>query len=74
MALPFGTFEQVLADPLNTPIRAELEGLMASMEMERLASAKALVKRLKCPAALKASLADKMSAAGLPFPGACVCV
>ena len=69
VALPFGTFEEVLADAVNAPVRAELEGLMANMDTGRLTSARALVKRLKCPEPLKSQLADRMREAGLPFPG-----
>ena len=53
MALPFGTFEQVLGDSSNAEVRTELEGLAGEAAQGKLAGLRRAVLRLREPAQLR---------------------
>mmetsp|Transcript_11917 Transcript_11917/g.20114 ORF Transcript_11917/g.20114 Transcript_11917/m.20114 type:complete len:1364 (+) Transcript_11917:166-4257(+) len=68
VAMPFGTFDAVLADAMNAAIKTDLEALLP-MTIENLDAAKALVRQLQAPPALVVALEEKVKAAGLMWPG-----
>ena len=53
VALPFGTFEQVLGDSGNAEVRAELERLAGEAAQGNLAALRQAVLRLREPAQLR---------------------
>lgn len=74
-ALPFGVFEQVLADDLNRVVRdrcrelaARLEGVAENALEVELAELRTTILDLKAPPQLQSSLQSVMTQAGLPWP------
>ena len=47
VALPFGTFDAVLADPLNAVVKASLEAMYSSMDVAQLPAARELIRSLQ---------------------------
>ncbi|KAK3278362.1 alpha-glucan water dikinase [Cymbomonas tetramitiformis] len=68
-ALPFGTFEAVLDDPINAVVKSNLDGLVPYLTVDNLAIARAVAKSVQPPRALMKELQQVMTAAGQPWPG-----
>jgi alpha-glucan, water dikinase len=68
LALPFGTFEKVLASVENQGFRRGYESLLATMDGDgsKLLSVRELLGRLVVPEGLQAALAEAWGRAGLP--------
>lgn len=72
VALPFGTFDQVLAAPQNRAVAAEVKTLSAAVKAgqhEKLGALRAAVLELAAPEALVTELRAVFQGAGLPWPG-----
>eukprot|EP00271_Cylindrocystis_brebissonii_P010276 TRINITY_DN26421_c0_g1_i1.p1 TRINITY_DN26421_c0_g1~~TRINITY_DN26421_c0_g1_i1.p1 ORF type:complete len:1482 (-),score=381.52 TRINITY_DN26421_c0_g1_i1:676-5121(-) len=72
VALPFGTFEKVLADPLNTEVATEIAALeeeLAGGNFSHLETIRKTVLKLKAPDQLVAELKTAMQKSNMPFPG-----
>jgi alpha-glucan,water dikinase len=75
VALPFGVFERVLADPANTPIARDYQALCATLEREAegrfrevLARLRETVGRLAPVPGLEQALREALARSGLPAP------
>ncbi|GAQ91752.1 alpha-glucan water dikinase [Klebsormidium nitens] len=72
VAIPFGTFDQVLAAPQNRAVAAEVKALQAALKAgqhEKLAELRSAVLELAAPEALVTELRAAFQGAGLPWPG-----
>ena len=64
VAMPFGTFEQVLGDSSNAEVRAELEQLAGEAAQGKLAALRRAVLRLREPAQLREQVLATCQQAG----------
>ncbi|WP_193214311.1 phosphohistidine-like domain-containing protein [Luteolibacter marinus] len=71
IALPFGVFDGVLADPANASFRRSYQALLKELgdhPEPKLAEIRALLLDLAIPESLQSAIAAAMAAAGLPAP------
>ncbi|KAK9060237.1 hypothetical protein SSX86_020941 [Deinandra increscens subsp. villosa] len=72
VALPFGTFEQVLSDELNQGVSEKLQILkekLAAGDFDVLEEIRKTVLELVAPPLLVQELKNKMQSSGMPWPG-----
>ncbi|CAI5459203.1 unnamed protein product [Closterium sp. Yama58-4] len=72
VALPFGSFESALADPINQSVAAEIKALSADLErgdVSMLPNIRRAVLGLKAPPQLVSDLKDAMKRSNMPWPG-----
>lgn len=73
LAIPFGSFEACLYDPLNEKVAQELKARVSSIDVSSqpradatLEACQAAVRRLVCPLKLQEQILAEMEAAGMP--------
>lgn len=72
MALPFGVFEKVLAEPINKSVAADLATLqkeLAAGDFHKLKDAREIVLGLQAPPALIEDLKTALKGSDMPWPG-----
>ncbi|CAI5512548.1 unnamed protein product [Closterium sp. Naga37s-1] len=72
VALPFGSFESALADPINQSVAAEIKALSTDLEkgdVSMLPNIRRAVLGLKAPPQLVSDLKEAMKRSNMPWPG-----